>query len=288
MCGRCAWREVSRRGFGRTLVGAAACVSIAAAGHALAGYAPGDYTRPGYAPRGYVPGGYARAGYAIERDGPIEPHIRLAEVSADQRVIALTFDCCPGAFDARIATVLVAERIPATIFVTWLWMRRNPEGLALLLAHPDLFAIENHGALHIPPVLGDRTIFGIRVAGDLPSIRREVEDGALTIRTATGSAPHWYRAATGFYTQSVIPEIQAMGFAIGGYSLSADQGASLPAARVASRMANALSGDVIVAHINQPLRPSGLGVVEGLRALQRQGTTFVRLDQVATTAPSYA
>jgi peptidoglycan/xylan/chitin deacetylase (PgdA/CDA1 family) len=270
MCGRCVWREVSRRGFCRAMAGGTAGMSIAAAGHAAA--------RAGYAP----------AGYEIERDAPVEPRIRLADVPPEQRVIALTFDCCPGAFDARIATVLVAERIPSTIFITWLWMRRNPEGLALLLAHPDLFAIENHGELHIPPVLGDRAIFGIRVAGDLPGIRREVENGARAIRTATGAAPRWYRAATGFYTPSVIPEIEAMGFAIGGYSFSADLGASLPAARVAARMANARSGDVIVAHLNQPLRPSGLGVVEGLRALQRQGTTFVRLDQVATTQPASA
>jgi peptidoglycan/xylan/chitin deacetylase (PgdA/CDA1 family) len=211
----------------------------------------------------------------------------LADTSADQRVIALTFDCCPGAFDARIATVLVSERIPATIFVTGLWLRRNPEGLALLLAHPDLFAIENHGELHIPPVLGDRTIYGIRAAGDLPAIRREIDGGAQAIRAATGAVPRWYRAATGFYTPSVIPEIQSMGFAIAGYSLSADQGASLPATRVAARLAGARSGDVIVAHLNQPLRPSGQGVVEGLQELQRQGTNFVRLDQVATTPPSY-
>ena len=95
MCGCCVWREVSRRGFGRAMAGAAACVSIAAAGH-------------------------APAGHATERDAPVEPRIRLADVPADQRMIALTFDCCPGAFDARIATVLVAERIPATIFVTWI------------------------------------------------------------------------------------------------------------------------------------------------------------------------
>jgi len=262
MCGRCEWREVSRRGFGRTVMGAVGA-SIAAADR-------------------------MRAGHAAERDAPVEPHIRLADVPADRRVIALTFDCCPGAFDARIATVLVSQRIPATIFVTWLWMRRNPEGLALLLAHPDLFAIENHGELHIPPVLGDRTIFGIRVAGDLPAIRREVDDGARAIHAATGIAPRWYRAATGFYTPSVIPEIQAMEFAIGGYTFSADLGASLPAARVVARMASARSGDVIVAHLNQPLRPSGLGVVAGVLALQREGTSFVRLDQVATTQPAYA
>jgi peptidoglycan/xylan/chitin deacetylase (PgdA/CDA1 family) len=256
MCRCCLWNELSRRGFCRVLAGGAAGLSVA-------------------------------VGRAAERDVPVEPSIRLADTPADQRVVAMTFDCCPGAFDARIATVLITQRIPATIFVTALWMRRNPEGLALLLAHPELFAIENHGELHIPPVLGDRTIFGIRAAGDLPAIRREIEGGAQAIRTATGAAPRWYRAATGFYTPSVIPEIQSMGFAIAGYSLSADLGASLPAARVVARLQNARSGDVIVAHLNQPRRPSGQGVVEGLQELQRQGTNFVRLDQVATTPPSY-
>lgn len=245
MCGHC----LSRRRLGQMTLGALALPSIA---------------------------------QAAARDAPIEPRIRLANVPDDQRVIALTFDCCPGAFDMRIASVLIAERIPATIFITWLWMRRNPEGLKLLLSHPDLFTLQNHGELHIPPVLGDRTIFGIRVAGDMATVRKEVMNGSRAIQAASGVAPRWYRAATGFYTPSVIPEIEAMGFAIGGYTFSADEGASLPAVRVAARMAAARNGDVIVAHINQPLRQSGAGVVEGLHALRRQGTTFVRLDQVAT------
>jgi peptidoglycan/xylan/chitin deacetylase (PgdA/CDA1 family) len=225
-----------------------------------------------------------RPSWAAAQEAPVEPKIRLRNVPTDRRVVALTFDCCPGAFDMRIATVLIEQRIPATIFITWLWMRRNPDGLKLLLAHPDLFALENHGALHIPPILGDRKIFGLRVAGDMAVIRKEVVDGAQAIAAATGTAPRWYRAAAGFYTPSVIPQIEATGFAIGGYTFSADAGASLPAARVAERMATAKSGDVIVAHINQPLRPSGAGVVEGLRALQRQGTNFVRLDQATTEA----
>jgi peptidoglycan/xylan/chitin deacetylase (PgdA/CDA1 family) len=254
MCGHHACHKVSRRAFTRALAGAAA-LSVATA-------------------------------HAADHDAPVEPRIHIANAPPDQRIIALTFDCCPGAFDARIATVLIEQRIPATIFVTGLWIRRNRAGLALLLAHPDLFAIENHGELHIPPVLGDRTIFGIRAAGDLPAIRQEIDAGAETIRTAAGTAPRWYRAATGFYTPSVIPQIQAMGFSIAGYSLSADLGASLPAPHVAARMANAHSGDVIVAHLNQPLRPSGQGIVDGLRALQTQGTTFVRLDQATTTPPT--
>jgi peptidoglycan/xylan/chitin deacetylase (PgdA/CDA1 family) len=245
MCGRC----LSRRG----LAGAAAALAL------------------------------ARYAAAAEHDAPVEPHMRLP-ATADQRAVALTFDACPGAFDLRIASALVNDRVPATIFVTAVWMRRNPEGLKLLLAHPDLVSLQNHGERHIPPVLGDRSIFGIKAAGDLATIRTEVRNGAQAIEVASGITPRWYRAAAGFYTPSVIPEIEAMGFAIGGYSFSADAGASLPPARVAARMAAARSGDVIVAHINQPLRPSGEGVVAGLRELQRRGTNFVRLDQIAAAA----
>jgi hypothetical protein len=46
-------------------------------------------------------------------------------------------------------------------------------------------------------------------------------------------------------------------------------------------MAGAANGDIIVAHINQPARPSGEGVVAGIKALQRRGTNFVRLDTLA-------
>jgi peptidoglycan/xylan/chitin deacetylase (PgdA/CDA1 family) len=261
MCGRC----LSRRGLGRAAVAAGVLAAL-------------------------------RQARAAERAAPVEPHIRLPSAATDQRPdqrpdqrrVALTFDACPGAFDMRIASVLIADRIPATIFVTAVWMRRNPDGLRLLLAHPDLFSLQNHGERHIPPVLGDRTIFGIKAAGDLATIRTEVTNGAQAIEQASGIAPRWYRAATGFYTPSVIPEIEAMGFTIGGYSFSADVGASLPAARVSARLAAAKNGDVIVAHINQPLRPSGAGIADGLHALQQQGVTFALLDQATAAVPNNA
>lgn len=209
--------------------------------------------------------------------------MRLAHAPSDRLVVALTFDACPGAFDQRIADALVAAGIPATIFATDLWMRWNPASLAFLLAHRDLFAIENHGERHIPPVLGRGTIFGIPVAGDLATVRHEVTAGAVAVAAASGTTPRWYRAATGFYSHSAIPDIQQLGFGIGGYSLNADAGASLPARSVTQRIATAASGDVIVAHINQPSRPSGAGVVAGIQALHRRGASFVRLDRLDLT-----
>jgi peptidoglycan/xylan/chitin deacetylase (PgdA/CDA1 family) len=213
-------------------------------------------------------------------DRPVEPHLRLVNAPADRFTIALTFDACPGAFDWRIGEALVTDGIPATIFLTRLWLQRNPDGLAFLLSHRDLFAFENHGELHIPPVLGRGTIFGLPVAGNLDTVRHEVTAGVAAITAATATTPRWYRAAAGYYTPSVIPEIQKLGFGIGGYSLTADVGASLPAHSVARRMAGAANGDIIVAHINQPARPSGEGVVTGIKALQRRGASFVRLDKL--------
>ena len=222
----------------------------------------------------------APVGVATARDAPVEPRMRLAGPPPDRLVVALTLDACPGDFDERIATALVEVGIPATIFATGLWLRRNPAGLAFLLAHRDLFGIENHGELHIPPVLGRGKIYGIPVAGDLATVQREVIQGAASIGAATGTAPRWYRAATGHYSPAAIPEIQQLGFGIAGYSLNADAGASLPARSVAHRIAGATNGEVIVAHINQPYRPSGEGVIAGLTELQRRGASFLRLDRL--------
>ena len=57
-------------------------------------------------------------------------------------------------------------------------------------------------------------------------------------------------------------------------------GASLLGPLVARRIAAAKSGDVIIAHVNQPGRAAGAGLVEGLQALKAAGVTFVRLNDV--------
>ena len=209
----------------------------------------------------------------------LEPTLRLPDTAtAASGRVALTLDACPGGFDSRIATYLADNGVKATIFLTAAWIGRNPAGLAFLLAHRDLFAFENHGARHIPAVLGTRAIYGLRPAGDLDTVRREVDGGATQIRRATGAEPHWYRGAAGLYSPAAIGSIQAMGFAVAGYSVNADMGASLPAARVAARIAAAQDRDVIVGHLTQPGRPSGLGIIAGVRELRRQGTSFVHLD----------
>lgn len=227
--------------------------------------------------RGFLGGAIALPlSLGTPRHGLLEPSLRLAPAGPPGQV-AVTLDACPGHFDPRVATALVAHNIPATIFITALWMKWNLAGLTYFLSHPKIFKLENHGALHLPPVLGTSKVYGLPVAGSLPVIRAEVLDGAAAVQAATGTRPLWYRGAAGLYSPEAIPFIEALGFKIAGYSLNSDQGASLPARTVAKRIEAAQDGDVLEGHINQPHRESGAGIASGLIALQAQGMRFVPL-----------
>ncbi|MDT9071282.1 hypothetical protein, partial [Escherichia coli] len=87
----------------------------------------------------------------------------------------------------------------------------------------------------------------------------------------TGRRPQWYRGATARYTPDALKEIATLGYRVAGYSLNADQGASLGARETARRIGAAKSGDVVIAHINQPGRPAGAGVATGVMALAAEG-----------------
>ncbi len=214
----------------------------------------------------------------VAADDLVEPATRLKVPDGAPRTVALTLDACSGGTDMRILATLLDLSVPATLFVTGLWLRANAEALRWLRARPDLFTLQNHGERHLPPVLGARQVYGLPVAGTIEAVRREVTLGADAIAAACGTRPTWYRGATGRYSPSALAAIEAMGWRIAGYTLSADAGASLPATSVARRMAAARQGDVILAHVNHPARPAGAGVAAGVAALRAAGVAFVGLD----------
>lgn len=210
----------------------------------------------------------------------LQPKLRLA--AGERTTVALTLDACGGLTDMRILNALIENRIPATIFVTAKWLRRNKAAIAMLKAHPDLFEIENHGRDHVPAVDTPRSIYGLRAAGSILAVRAEVVGGGDAIVNAGFSPPVWYRGATAEYSVAAIAEIRDQGYRVGGFSLNADQGASLGASVVAKRIAAARDGDVIIAHVNQPKKSSGAGVVKGIEALKARNVRFVKLSQATT------
>lgn len=218
-----------------------------------------------------------------------EPRLTLPPAVARQQPhVALTLDACSGKTDQRIVQALVANGIPATVFVTARWLRRNGDTVKLMLAHPDLFQIENHGARHVPAVTVPMKVYGIATAGSPEAVRAELDGGRQAVIAATGRAPLWFRGATGRYDTAAMAEIRGLGETIAGYSLRADDGATLPAAAVVKRIAAAKDGDVIIAHVNQPDRPSGAGVVQGILALKARGYVFVKLGAPPRPAAPHA
>jgi peptidoglycan/xylan/chitin deacetylase (PgdA/CDA1 family) len=206
-----------------------------------------------------------------------EPKLVMSKIPGEGPAVALTFDACMGQTDARILDMLIDNQIPATIFVTARWLKRNPEPLVRMLAHPELFEIENHGENHVPAVDRPTSIYGIAAAGSPQAVAREVEAGADAITLATGKRPTWFRGATAKYTKTSIQQIQTMGFEIAGYSINGDGGSLLGASVTAKHFASARDGDVIIAHINQPSHAAGEGVVKGVLALKAKGYRFLLL-----------
>jgi len=210
---------------------------------------------------------------------PVELHQQLSlPAGVTDKVVALTLDACGGGFDADLANFLIERRIQATIFATRRWIRRNPDGLAVLKAHADLIDIEDHGANHLPAIIGaDRSVYGLAGVPDLKQLKREVSGGADAVKAATGTAPRWYRGATGEYDPEALKTIEAMGYKVAGFSVNADSGATLAKKQILRRLRKVRSGDIIIAHLNKPASDTGEGMAEGLQLLLDEGYRFVTL-----------
>lgn len=221
------------------------------------------------------------AGVAEARQSDIvEPTLHIVRGGLGTPRVALTFDACMGKTDRRILTSLIDNQVPATIFVTGRWLKRNRTALAEMRAHPDLFEIENHGARHIPAVDRQAKIYGIAAAGSPEAVQAEVEGGANAVRAAGGGNPKWFRGSTARYSKSAIAEIRKLGFRVAGYSVNGDGGALLGAKATEKRIAAARDGDVVIAHINQPRHAAGEGVAKAIADLKAKGYAFVRLSDV--------
>lgn len=218
-----------------------------------------------------------------QADNLAEPQLFIKPGGLKGAQVALTLDACSGKTDLRILNILVAERIPTTFFITARWLKYNQPAMKIMLAHTDLFQIENHGQKHIPAITTITTMYGIKTAGSLKAVEKEVRDGADAIKAAGAPQPQWYRDATARYSHDAINHIEKMGYKIGGYSLNADMGASLSSKATEKRILNARDGDVIIAHINQPSREAGEGVASGILKLKQRGMHFMRLKDVESS-----
>lgn len=192
--------------------------------------------------------------------------------------IALTLDACGGRLDRKVISLLREYSIPATLFVTSIWLRANRDAAAELAADP-LFSIQAHGAAHKPASVSGRAAYGIRGTRSVAELVAEVEENARAIAAITGKRPRWYRSGTAHYDAMAVKVIHHMGFRIAGFSINGDEGATAPPHEVRNRILAANDGDIILCHTNRPKSGTAAGLREVLPALLDAGVIFVFLPE---------
>jgi peptidoglycan/xylan/chitin deacetylase (PgdA/CDA1 family) len=203
--------------------------------------------------------------------------------------VALTFDACGGQIDTALLDTLERLQVPATLFLTRRWIDRHGPQLPRLTARPALFELQNHGAQHVPAVVGG-SVYGLHGPATLDGVEAEVVGGARAVQAVSGQAPRWYRAATARYDRESLGLIERLGLRVAGYSLNADDGARASRETVAARLRRAQPGDIVLAHMNHPGSGTAAGVADALPDLLARGLRFVTLGEraVVPLAPSPA
>jgi peptidoglycan/xylan/chitin deacetylase (PgdA/CDA1 family) len=201
-------------------------------------------------------------------------------IKTSKKEVVLTLDACgshDGCFDNRIISYLEKTKTPATIFVTDIWIRQHPIAFRRL-KKSRLFEFENHGLTHRPASVNGRSQYGIQGTRNLGELFDEVEISAQKLTKATGRRPRFFRSGTAYYDEVAVKAINWLGYQVAGFDIAADAGATLSRNGVVKRFLQARPGSIILAHVNHPEKPSGEGVVQGIRSLRQRNFYFVKLS----------
>ena len=210
--------------------------------------------------------------------GTAVPGMKTAFAAAD-KAVALTLDACDGAYDERLIEVLRNNRVPATLFVSGLWLQRHSATLRELAGDP-LFEIENHGDLHRPLSISGKAVFGLRGTQNIDEVVDEIEIQAERIWQITGRRPIFFRPAGGYADDVAVRAANDLGHEVVSFTVSGDGGTRFSKQRIVATLSSVTPGSIIVCHMNHPDRATAEGLEEALPRLIDQGYRFVKLDEV--------
>jgi peptidoglycan/xylan/chitin deacetylase (PgdA/CDA1 family) len=204
----------------------------------------------------------------------------IRKIDTKKKILALTFDLCGGnrdSLDYNTVAYLTKEQIPATIFVSGLWIAKHPEDFKFIAANP-LFEIENHGTFHRPASINGKNIYRIHGTKNIDDLILEIDFNADKIQKLTGRRPLFYRAGTAYYDEYAVKIAQDLGQQPAGYSLLGDDGAKYRKNRIKRALLAAQPGDIIILHLNRPKKQTGAGLIAALPVLKEKGFSFVKLE----------
>ncbi|GAS97722.1 polysaccharide deacetylase [Mycolicibacterium canariasense] len=218
----------------------------------------------------------AAAARAPSQWGMALPGIATSFVPAG-RQLALTFDACPGrGCDDALLDTLRHNQVPAVLFLNARWIDQHPDRAAELAADP-LFEIGNHGTRHVPLSVSGRSAYGIPGTRSPAEVVDEVSGDKQKITELTGRPPTWFRPGTAHYDDVAVSIVHDLGERPLGFTVNADAGATLPAAKVCANVLGAAPGSILISHMNHPEAGTAAGYAAAIPQLRAAGWEFVPL-----------
>jgi peptidoglycan-N-acetylglucosamine deacetylase len=210
----------------------------------------------------------------------------------DRPRVALTFDADLTAlmrkrlrngtvksyYNKALIDELRALRVPATMFLTGMWMEEYPDVTRALAADP-LFELGTHTYDHRGFTKHCYTLGTVPRAGMLADVRRAV----VQLDRLDPHATRWFRFPGGCYDATALHELAPAGVTAVGLDVpGADGFAESPQPIVKQVLSNARNGSIVVLHMhggdNAPYTDEALGpIVKGLRA---HGFELVSVSQL--------
>lgn len=213
-------------------------------------------------------------------------------VATTQKVVALTFDAdmtpsmlrafkigkVASWYNEDVIATLSKERVPATLFLTGLWIETYPAATKSLSADP-LFELGNHsyshGGFHLP-CYGLSAIRESNEAAEVQKTDALLRKHAMTFRK-------YFRFPGLCFDANAIKNVEAQGYLVIGGDVQAGDGfASNPARIAPGVVAQVRPGSIVILHMhggpNAPHTARALSaIIEKLRA---RGYVFAKVSDL--------
>jgi peptidoglycan/xylan/chitin deacetylase (PgdA/CDA1 family) len=208
-------------------------------------------------------------------------------LNTDEKAIALTFDACGGSggdgYNADLIDYLISENIPATLFISGIWIDANKESF-LKLAHNDLFEIENHGLNHKAASINGKSIYHIQGTKSIDELIAEIELNARKIEKLTGQRPKYYRSAGGWYDELSMKIVKELGFeCVNGNSAGFDFKDNISADEIYRNIKMIESPSIIALHMNHAKWHEKEALQKFIPEMKSKGYRFVKLREYGVT-----
>ena len=205
-------------------------------------------------------------------------------IDTDEKIVALTLDACGGkkgnGYDRELIEFLREQKIPATLFLTSIWIDANRE-LASELAKDPLFEIENHGYRHKPASVNGARVYGRRGTQSPADLYDEIEVNSVKIQSLAGHRPIFYRPGTAYFDDVAVKIVYDLGYIPMNFSVVSGDAAGFPAWKIEQRLNSKVrKGSVIIAHMNHPGKRLCPAMKKSLMKLKTEGYRFVKLEEI--------